>query len=50
MAFTPADAEKSLKRYLTKGQWEIRGKASLVVGSELAKKNSSSFAATRWSW
>ncbi len=34
----PADAEKSLKRYLTKGQWEIRGKASLVVGSELAKK------------
>jgi lipoprotein-releasing system permease protein len=34
----PQDAQKSLKSYLSKGQWQIPGKASLVVGSELAKK------------
>jgi len=32
------DAAKSLKTYLTKGKWQVPGKASLVVGSELAKK------------
>lgn len=34
----PEDARHSLKTYLIKGQWERKGKASLVVGSELAKK------------
>lgn len=34
----PADAEKGLKSYLKKGNWQIPGKASVVVGSELANK------------
>lgn len=34
----PEDAQRSLKTYLRQGQWQRPGKASLVVGSELAKK------------
>jgi len=38
LGLPPEDAAKGLKEFLKKGEWSIPEQASLVVGSELAKK------------